>query len=172
MGKSPLAEFAHSHPFVEMQRPVMPVHVQLHPAGFRTHRTDIRHGAPEKQRPRPDTLKTGQNINFMQVEEPPALPFDRDVAARLPVGRNDKPHVPRPELPAQTLLGVHPLHHVVELPGTQQVTVGCGKRDGGDPPDRRNPLFGDAANGKHRLNGKRPARGRPMSLFLQEIKRT
>ena len=57
------------------------------------HAADVFHGAAEQELPGAETLETGQDIDFLQMEQVTALPLDRNVAARLAVGRGDEPDV-------------------------------------------------------------------------------
>ena len=92
-----------------------------------------------------------QDVDFLEVEQIPALPLDRNVAARLAVGRGDEPDMPRTELPLQALFGVHPLHHVVQLFGRKDGFIGVGKCDAGHFAYQSTIFDGGFSGSKHKV---------------------
>lgn len=91
----------------------------------------------------------GRTVDLLQVEQIGALPLDGEVAARLAVSLGDEVMVPLGQLPAQARFGVHPLHHVVQLPGGEQLPVGGGESLAGQPADQVDITLGSVADRQH-----------------------
>lgn len=139
-----LAQAAHAHPFVEMQRAVTAVDVEFHHAGSGMHAADVFHGAAEQKLPGAEALKTGQDVDFLEVEQIP-----------LPCRSTETPHgSPSDEAMNQTCparncpcrLGVHPLHHVIQLRGREDLAAGGGEDLPGQTADQRAIGFGGPAD--------------------------
>lgn len=92
------AQFAHPHPLVKVQRPVVAVDVQLHAARRRMHRTDIFHGMAEQEFPGADSLEAGKDIDFLQMERSSAsccTEGNRTVRRRPGDEPGELPHISR-----------------------------------------------------------------------------
>ncbi len=164
-----LTQTAHPHVLVEAERPVAPVHVQLHAAGLRLQSPDMRHRRAEEEGPGAAPLEAGQHVDLLQVEQPFALPLDGDIAARLAVARSDVEDMASAQLLPQALLRVHPLHHVVQLCGREQLPVGRRESHAGQRADQRNIGLRGLSTCKHGIKRKRAGLSKPTHVFfLQE----
>lgn len=85
-GKIAFAQFTHPHSFVKIQSPVVPIDIEFHAAGAGMYFTDIGHGMAKKKCSRTGTLKTGKDINLLQMEKMLRFLLNREIAAGDTVG--------------------------------------------------------------------------------------
>ena len=143
------AELAHAHLLVKTHCTVAAVYVQLHPAGRGMHRTNIFHSMAEQEFPDAETLKTGQHVDFLQMEQLFGLLLHRKVPARFAVGRGDEPRNPGAHLTPQDFGRIHPLHHVIHLRRGDNFAVSRRKHLVGQTADQSAVGLHSSSDSKH-----------------------
>ncbi|GFI34086.1 hypothetical protein IMSAGC014_00575 [Bacteroidaceae bacterium] len=95
-------------------------------------------------------MKFGQDVNLLQMEKVCSLLLDRSITARISVDLRQEKHVSLfVYLVMQAVFGVHPFHHILQLFGTDNVTISGRKGNLRNVTDIRNVLGGGFTECNH-----------------------